>query len=124
MIRQIESKVVNRLRQVTSAIKQDGANQVNIIQSTAERAAAVEFGKAAAIRPQIVGGALRQISADPDVAEFMFQILEAQKILSGNVAIEMIPAGNTVLTQLLAARPMPGSASFQDDNAPTPPEKK
>jgi hypothetical protein len=31
MIRQIESKVVNRLRQVTAAIKQDGANQVSII---------------------------------------------------------------------------------------------
>jgi hypothetical protein len=29
--RQIEEKVVNRLRQVTSAIKQDGANQVSII---------------------------------------------------------------------------------------------
>jgi hypothetical protein len=37
MIKQIESKVVNRLRQVTSAIKQDGANQVSIITSTAER---------------------------------------------------------------------------------------
>ena len=35
MIHQIESKVVNRLRQVTSAIKQDGANQVSIITSTA-----------------------------------------------------------------------------------------
>ena len=31
MIKQIEEKVVNRLRQVTSAIKQDGTNQVNII---------------------------------------------------------------------------------------------
>ena len=55
MIRQIESKVVNRLRQVTSAIKQDGANQVSIITSTAERKAAVEFAKAAAIRPELVG---------------------------------------------------------------------
>ena len=49
MIKQIEEKVVNRLRQVTSAIKQDGANQVSIITSTAERQAAVEFAKAAAI---------------------------------------------------------------------------
>ena len=55
MIKQIEEKVVNRLRQVTSAIKQDGANQVNIITSTAEREAAIEFAKAAAMRPQIVG---------------------------------------------------------------------
>ena len=45
MIKQIESKVVNRLRQVTSAIKQDGANQVSIIASTAERQAAVEFAR-------------------------------------------------------------------------------
>src|SRR6185295_7755152 len=63
MIRQIEEKVVNRLRQVTAAIKQDGANQVNIISSTAEREAAVEFAKAQAIRPQIVGTALHEIAA-------------------------------------------------------------
>ena len=37
MIQQIEEKVVNRLRQVTSAIRQDGTNQVNLITSTAER---------------------------------------------------------------------------------------
>src|SRR5262244_922538 len=51
MIKQIEEKVVNRLRQVTSAIRQDGANQVSIITSTADRQAAIEFAKAAALRP-------------------------------------------------------------------------
>ena len=55
MIRQIEEKVVNRLRQVTSAIKQAGANQVSVITSSAEREAAVEFAKAAAIRPATHG---------------------------------------------------------------------
>src|SRR6476620_4909294 len=65
MIHQIESKVVNRLRQVTSAIKQDGANQVNIITSTAERKAAVEFAKASGIRPELVGVALHNICKDP-----------------------------------------------------------
>ena len=59
MTQQIEAKVVNRLRQVTSAIKQDGANQVNIITSTAERQAAIEFAKAGAIRPRIVGEAMQ-----------------------------------------------------------------
>src|SRR4029077_4880047 len=73
MIRQIESKVVNRLRQVTSAITQDGANQVSIITSTAERQAAVEFAKAAAIRPQIVGDALQTISEDKEVADALFE---------------------------------------------------
>ena len=68
MIQQIEEKVVNRLRQVTSAIKQDGANQVSIITSTAERQAAVEFARAQAMRPMIVGAALQTISADPEVA--------------------------------------------------------
>ncbi len=106
MIRQIESKVVNRLRQVTSAIKQDGTNQVNIIHSTAERNAAVEFAKAAAIRPKIVGEALRQISEDPDVASTMFEILETQRILDANVPIEMIPAGNEFMKQFLAGQPM------------------
>ena len=47
MIKQIEEKVVNRLRQVTSAIKQAGANQVSVITSSAEREASIEFAKAA-----------------------------------------------------------------------------
>jgi len=89
MIQQIEAKVVNRLRQVTSAIKQDGANQVNIITSTADRQAAVEFAKAAAIRPRIVGQAMQSISADPQVATAMFEILETQRILEGKGETEL-----------------------------------
>ena len=83
MIRQIEENVVNRLRQVTSAIKQDGANQVGIITSTADRQASVAFAKAAAMRPQIVGSALQQIGQDREVLGAMFDILEAQKIVEG-----------------------------------------
>ena len=75
MIHQIESKVVNRLRQVTAAIKQDGANQVSIITSTAEMQAAVEFGKAAAVRPAIVGSAMARIASESDVAEALFEVL-------------------------------------------------
>ena len=105
MIKQIESKVVNRLRQVTSAIKQDGANQVSIIASTAERQAAVEFAKAAAIRPAVVGEALHRISADPDVSSAMFEILEAQKIIEGEARITLLPKGNGMLAELLAVAP-------------------
>ena len=54
MIRQIEEKVVNRLRQVTSAIRQDGANRVILISIAAERKAAVAFAQAEAMRPKIV----------------------------------------------------------------------
>jgi len=102
MIKQIESKVVNRLRQVTSAIKQDGANQVSIITSTAERQAAVEFAKAAAIRPAVVGEALQRISADPDVSSALFEILEAQKIIEGEARITLLPKGKGLLAELLA----------------------
>jgi len=117
MIRQIESKVVNRLRQVTSAIKQDGANQVSIITSTAERQAAVEFGKAAAVRPQLVGAALEEISRDPDVAEAMFTNLETQRLLDGRVAITLLPEKSSYLGELLAAQPGPGSPK----GSPPPP---
>lgn len=104
MIAQIESKVVNRLRQVTAAIKQDGANQVNIIRSAAERQAAVEFGKAAAVRPAIVGKAMAEISADPEVSETMFEILETQKMLEGEGRITLLRLREqALLADLLAA---------------------
>jgi len=105
MIRQIEEKVVNRLRQVTAAIRQDGANQVSIITSKAEREAAVEFGKANAMRPKIVGEALRQISVDREVADALFEILETQRVLDGEAQITLIPPGNNLLAQLVAADP-------------------
>ena len=103
MIRQIEAKVVNRLRQVTSAIKQDGANQVSIITSTADRQAAIEFAKAEAMRPRIVGEALHQIAADPEVAGALFDVLETQRILEGKSAITLMPPGSGMLAKLFAA---------------------
>jgi regulator of protease activity HflC (stomatin/prohibitin superfamily) len=113
MIRQIEEKVVNRLRQVTSAIRQDGANQVSIITNTAERTAAIEFAKAAAVRPQIVGAALNRISQDPEIEAALFEVLENQKLLEGEARITLVPRGGTLLPQLLAAnspsRPEPST---------------
>jgi regulator of protease activity HflC (stomatin/prohibitin superfamily) len=105
MVSQIEAKVVNRLRQVTAAITQDGENQVNIIASTAEKTAASEFAKAASMRPQIVGQSLQAISKDPEVAAALFDILETQNLLQGEADLTLIPegAGSSVLTDLLAA---------------------
>ena len=105
MIKDIEAKVVNRLRQVTSAIKQDGANQVSIITSTAERQAAIEFAKAEAMRPQIVGEALNAIAVDPDVANALFEILETQKITEGKAGLTLMPSGSAPLAKLFAAAP-------------------
>ncbi|HYQ40332.1 MAG TPA: SPFH domain-containing protein [Polyangiaceae bacterium] len=102
MIQQIEQKVVNRLRQVTAAIQQDGTNRVNVIRSTAERQAAVAFAQAAATRPQIVGAALAEIAKDANIAAALFELLETQNMLqSPNLELSVLPEG----TQLLAAIP-------------------
>lgn len=105
MMRQIESKVVNRLRQVTSAIKQEGANQVSVIKSTADREAAIEFAKAAAIRPKIVGEALEEISRDAGVAKVLFDVLEVERLVAAKTEITLVPQGSgQLLSSILATQ--------------------
>src|SRR5882724_2376931 len=112
MIRQIEEKVVNRLRQVTSAIRQAGANQVSVITSSAEREAAIEFAKAATIRPGTLGRALAEIAREPAVSQALFDVLETQRILAGSARLTLLPSGphSRILANLLvaeSARPGP-----------------
>lgn len=102
MIKEIESKVVNRLRQVTASIRQDGENQMSIITNSANRAASFEFARAAAIRPQIVGQVLQEVGKDPEVAKALFEILETQKLLEGKSEIVMVPKSASTLSQLEA----------------------
>jgi regulator of protease activity HflC (stomatin/prohibitin superfamily) len=98
MTQQIEQKVVNRLRQVTSAIGQDGQNRVNVIRSGAERQAAVEFAKAAATRPLIVGKALAQIAQNPSISGALFEVLETQNVLqSPELRVDIVPARSPLL---------------------------
>ena len=106
MTRQIEEKVTNRLRQVTSAIKQDGVNQVSVITGSADRTAAVEFARAGAIRPEIVGAALRQIAADPQIADAMFEIFETSRVIESHAKITLLPKGmsQSVMAHQVAAR--------------------
>jgi regulator of protease activity HflC (stomatin/prohibitin superfamily) len=100
MIQQIEQKVVNRLRQVTAAIQQDGSNRVNVIRSTADRTAAVEFAKAATTRPHIVGTALAKVAKDPEISAALFDLLETQNLLQASrLEVNIVPNG----TQLIAA---------------------
>lgn len=125
MIRQIEEKVVNRLRQVTSAIRQDGVNQVSIITSSAEREAAVEFAKAATMRPHIVGQALDEISREPEVSAALFEVLETQRTLESRAALTILPGGSggELIANLLAAAPGRRPVTEPDNPlpAPTPP---
>jgi regulator of protease activity HflC (stomatin/prohibitin superfamily) len=105
MIQQIEQKVVNRLRQVTAGIQQDGANRVNVIRSAAEREAAGEFAKAAAMRPQIVGSALAAVARDAELCDALFDVLETQNLLvNPKLYVTLMPPGKGVLQELEASR--------------------
>jgi regulator of protease activity HflC (stomatin/prohibitin superfamily) len=108
MISQIEQKVVNRLRQVTAAIRQAGKNQVDIIQSSAERQAATEFAKARSVRPQMIGEALREIGQDKDVLNAVYETLEVERLLKGSADITLVPdQSNDWLVSLLSLRNEP-----------------
>ncbi|HEY3742321.1 MAG TPA: SPFH domain-containing protein [Bryobacteraceae bacterium] len=110
MIKQIEEKVVNRLRQVTSAIKQAGANQVSVITSSAEREASIEFGKATAIRPSTLGAALKEISQTPAVSNALFEVLETQRLTQGDAQFVLVSSKSgqaRMLSDLLASTRRP-----------------
>jgi len=104
MIAQIEQKVVNRLRQVTAAIQQDGSNRVNVIRSGADREAAAEFARAAAMRPAIVGAALARVAQDKDLCDALYEVLENQALIQSGAKITIIPEGSSVLGELEAAK--------------------
>lgn len=91
MIRQIEQKVGNRLLQVTSAIRQAGANQVDIIKSAAEKKAAAEFARAASMRPRIVGGTLKEIAQNPEVTAALLEILEIKRLCESEGTLILVP---------------------------------
>ena len=104
MIAQIEQKVVNRLRQVTSAIQQDGSNRVNVIRSGADREAAAEFARAAAMRPAIVGAALARVAQDKDLCDALYEVLENQALIASGAKVTIIPEGSALLGELEAAK--------------------
>jgi len=81
MINEIQRKVVNRLRQVTAAMKQAGENTVAIIHSEADKQASQRLGQAQAVRPEVVGHALAEIQKEPEVAEALFRLLEISSTL-------------------------------------------
>ena len=78
---------------------------MSIITSSAEREAAIELAKAATMRPQIVGKALQEISADPEVASALFEVLETQRTLDSKAGLTLLPAGaeGALLTSLMAS---------------------
>lgn len=94
MIAEIQRKVVNRLRQVTAAMKQEGDNTVAIIHSEADKQASQRLGQAQAVRPEVVGRALAEVQREPEVAQALFRLLEISATLKGS--------GKIILTETSA----------------------
>lgn len=96
MIAEIQRKVVNRLRQVTAAMKQAGDNEVALIHSSADMKAAQRLGEAQAVRPQVIGQALAEIEKDPEVAEALFRLLDLQASMKSSGKIIITPSGGNL----------------------------
>jgi len=94
MIVEIQRKVVNRLRQVTAAMKQAGDNEVALIHSSADMRAAQRLGEAQAVRPMVIGKALADIRRNPEMAEAMFKLLDLQATLRSPGKVIVTPAGD------------------------------
>src|SRR3954463_11427761 len=99
MINEIQRKVVNRLRQVTAAMRQAGENEVAIIHSEADKKASQRLGQAQAVRPQVVGGALAEIQRVPEVATALFALLDIQATLKspGKVVLSSVDSPAVLL---------------------------
>ena len=101
MVHNITDKVVKRLVQVTSAMKQDGENRVGLIRSETANKVSQKMAEAAAARPATVGLALNEISRrDPEILEAVMQVMETERLLESKAAIDVLPKDANVLVEL------------------------
>ncbi len=101
MVENITEKVVKRLVQVTSAMRQDGENRVGLIQSETAKKVSQKLAEASASRPAIVGGTLNQLKGhDPEILEAVLEVMETEKLLASGARIDVLPESANVLVQL------------------------
>jgi len=106
MVDNITEKVVKRLVQVTSAMKQDGENRVGLIKSETAFRVSQKMAEAAAARPKIVGRALNEISAaDAEILDTVMSIMEVKTLLESSAAVDLVPRSSNVLYQLAPNTP-------------------
>jgi len=104
MVKNITEKVVKRLIQVTSAMKQDGENRVGLIKSQTAKKVSQTMAEATSARPKIVGDALNAIAkTDPEILESVLTILETEKLLNNGSEVELIPANTEIILNHPAA---------------------
>ena len=101
MVQNITEKVVKRLVQVTSAMKQDGDNRVGLIKSETSFRVSQKMAEAAASRPSIVGKALNEIAnQDAEVLDTVLEVMEVENMLASGASIDILPDSSSVLVQL------------------------
>lgn len=101
MVENITEKVVKRLVQVTSAMKQDGENRVGLIKSETAKKVSQKLAEASAARPAIVGETLNGISRqDPEILEAVLDVMETEKLLESGARVEVVPKNASVLLQV------------------------
>lgn len=119
MVDNITEKVVKRLVQVTSAMKQDGENRVGLIKSQTAYKVSQRMAEAAAARPEVVGDALNEIAQrDPEVLNAVLDVMEADQLIASGAAVEVLPPGVPVLVQVGAGQEPPGQAPSAGRSGP------
>jgi regulator of protease activity HflC (stomatin/prohibitin superfamily) len=116
MVKNITDKVVKRLVQVTSAMKQDGDNRVGLIRSETANKVSQTMAEAKSTRPKVVGKALNAIAgADPEILQAVMEVMETDQILESNAPVELVPAGTNVLLQLGEKQPVVKAAVVEPE---------
>lgn len=101
MVENITEKVVKRLVQVTSAMKQDGENRVGLIKSETAFKVSQKMAEAAAARPEIVGNELNEIAKqDREILDTVLEVMEVESLLASNASVDVLPQNTGVLVQL------------------------
>ncbi|MBG88942.1 MAG: band 7 protein [Verrucomicrobiales bacterium] len=101
MVQNITEKVVKRLVQVTSAMKQDGENRVGLIKSETANKVSQKMAEASAKRPEVVGETLNAIGkADPRILNAVLDVLETEKLLESGARVDVVPQNASFMVQL------------------------
>ncbi len=106
MVDNITDKVVKRLVQVTSAMKQDGENRVGLIRSETANKVSQKMAEASATRPAVVGRVLNEIAkADPEILDAVLEVMETEQLVQSAATLEIVPQQASLLVQLGPAAP-------------------
>ncbi len=101
MVQNITEKVVKRLVQVTSAMRQDGDNRVGLIKSETAFKVSQKMAEAAAARPDIVGKELNEIAKkDSEILDTVLEVMEVDNLLASPASVDILPTTSNVLVQL------------------------